>query len=105
MNSLGVMAWCATLIKRIVGPCFLKNASVTGESYRNMLTRYAFLRLRLLQQDYIFEHNGAPPHYSNRARDYLNSKRPENWIGKGGAAVCPPRAPNLTPCDFFVRAF
>jgi len=31
-----------------------------------------------------FQHNGAPPHNSRRARHYLNRKFPNAWIGRGG---------------------
>lgn len=101
-HSPSVMAWCAIAKTKVIGPYFFENGNVTGESYRNMLIHYAFPRFASLPDDYIFHQDGAPPHYSNRVRAYLDNKRPDNWIGRGGPVAWPPRSPDLTPCDFFL---
>ena len=102
MNSPSVMVWCAIGKEKVIGPYFFENENVNGENYRNMLINYAFPRFASLRRDYIFHQDGAPPHYSNRVRNYLNRKRPGNWIGRGGPVEWPPRSPDLTPCDFFL---
>ena len=102
MHSPSLMVWCAMSKERIIGPYFFENENVSGESYRNMLIHYAFPRLNNLRDDYIFQQDGAPAHYSNRVKAYLNNKRPNNWIGRGGPVAWPPRSPDLTPCDFFL---
>jgi hypothetical protein len=36
-------------------------------------------------------------------RDFLNVNFPGPWIGRGGPIACPPRSPDLTPLDIFLR--
>jgi len=31
-----------------------------------------------------FQHDGAPPHYTRRVREYLNASFPNRWLGRGG---------------------
>jgi len=33
----------------------------------------------------IFQHDGAPAHYSRRAREILDTRFPDRWIGRGSA--------------------
>ncbi|KAK3879568.1 hypothetical protein Pcinc_015855 [Petrolisthes cinctipes] len=48
----------------------------------------------------IFQHDGAPPHYSRQATQHFNQEFPERWIGRGGPHLWPARSPDLTPLDF-----
>ena len=48
----------------------------------------------------IFQHDGAPAHYSRLVTHHLNLTFPETWIGRGGHVQWPPRSPDLTPLDF-----
>ena len=84
-------------------PIFFENEIVNGKNYRNMLINYGLTRFAFLRRDYVFQQNGAPPHYSNRIRYHLNRKRPGNWIRRGGPVEWPPQSPDLIPCDFFLR--
>lgn len=102
LNSPSVMVWCAISKQRVIGPFFFENENVTGESYRNMLINYAFPRFERNLSDYIFMQDGASPHFSTRVRAYLNWKKPNYWIGRGGPVHWPARSPDLTPCDFFL---
>jgi len=47
-----------------------------------------------------FQHDGAPPHYTNRVRELLNKLFPNRWLGRGGPVAWPPRSPDLTPLDY-----
>ena len=47
-----------------------------------------------------FQHDGAPPHYTNRVRELLNELFPNRWLGRGGPVAWPPRSPVLTPLDY-----
>ena len=47
----------------------------------------------------IWQQDGAPPHYGQAVRDYLDDTFLE-WIGRRGTVEWPPRSPDLTPCDF-----
>ena len=104
LNSSGVMVWCTISKYGVIGPYFFNNQNVRGDTYRNMLIQYAFPKFAALRSDYIFQQDGAPPHYSNVVRAYLNNKRPNNWIGRGGPVSWPPYSPDLTPCDIFCGA-
>ena len=84
MHSQSVKLWCAIVKEKVIEPCFPENENVNGENYRNMLINYAFPRFASLRTDYIFHQDVALPHYSNQVRNYLNRKRPGNWIGRGG---------------------
>ncbi|XP_031330713.1 uncharacterized protein LOC116161496 [Photinus pyralis] len=64
----------------------------------------SFLVKQLSLQD------GAPPHWHNEVRDWLNLTVPYRWIGRKGPndRACfawPPRSPDLTPCDFYLWGF
>lgn len=82
-------------------PLFFENVNFTDASYRNMINHHAIPCFRLLQQKYIFHQDGASPYFANRVKDYLTTKRPCNWIERGGPVLWRPRSPDLTPCDFF----
>ncbi|KAJ4449981.1 hypothetical protein ANN_01388 [Periplaneta americana] len=55
-----------------------------------------------LINNFIFMQDGAPPHFSNHVRRYLNDTIPGRWIGRGGGEDqlhrrWPPKSPDLTP--------
>ena len=49
-----------------------------------------------------FMHDGAPPHFTRIARQYLNDHFPGKWIGRKGSVAWPPPSPGLNPIDFHV---
>ena len=49
-----------------------------------------------------FQHDGAPPHYTIRVREFLNEIFPNRWLGRGGPVAWPPRSPDLTPLDCYI---
>ncbi|GBM94082.1 hypothetical protein AVEN_135184-1 [Araneus ventricosus] len=51
---------------------------------------------------FIFQQDGAAPHWSTIVRDFLNRELPHRWIGRAGLddvplLPWPPRSPDLTP--------
>jgi len=59
----------------------------------------------------VFMHDGAPPHFSDSVRLWLNKRFPGRWIGRVGdkkrpevmpPIIWPPYSPDLTPCDFYL---
>ncbi|XP_036139970.1 uncharacterized protein LOC118644749 [Monomorium pharaonis] len=50
----------------------------------------------------IFQHDGAPAHFSRRVRDILDARFPDRWMGRGGPIAWPPRSPDLNVLDYFV---
>jgi hypothetical protein len=49
-----------------------------------------------------FMHDGAPPHFSIRVREFLDNMYPAWWIGRGGPTAWPPRSPDDNPADFYL---
>lgn len=45
--------------------------------------------------------DGAPAHYARAVREHSNENY-SPWIGRGGTVAWPPRAPDLTPLDYFL---
>ena len=76
---------------------------LTGRAYVDFLQNELLLleevplakRVRM-----VFQHDGAPAHYSRLVTHHLNLTFPEQRIGRGGHVQCPPRSPDLTPSDF-----
>ncbi|GBN72736.1 hypothetical protein AVEN_37053-1 [Araneus ventricosus] len=50
----------------------------------------------------IFQQDGAPPHYGNIVREFLDTTFPQRWIGRGAVLAWPPRSPDITPLDLLV---
>ena len=73
-NSPGIVIWCAISKTKIIGPFFFDEGRVTGDTYRDMLNRYAFPCFSELREDYIFMQDGASPNYAILVRKYLNGK-------------------------------
>ena len=49
-----------------------------------------------------FQHDRAPPHYTQHVREYLNESFPNRWLGRGGPVSWPPRSSDLTPLDYYL---
>ena len=96
------MFWCGLSKTKVIGPYEIENATVTGESYRNLLINRVFPRLASLREDYIFQQDGAAPQKASRVRAYLNRKTNNYWIVRQGPVDWPARSPDLTSCDFFL---
>lgn len=55
-----------------------------------------------VRQAMVFQHDGAPPHITRAVTNHLNRNFPDNWIGRNGPILWPPRSPDLTPLDYFL---
>ena len=82
---------------------------LTGGSYANVLQDelpelLENVPLQKRRQMY-YQHGGAPPHFSQVVRQYLNHKFPKRWIGRGGAQNWPSRSPDLNPLDYHVWGY
>jgi hypothetical protein len=69
--------WCALTSDSVTGPFFFEKATVTGASHLNMLRNYAITRI---SQWYFFQQDGAPPHYANTVKAFLNQQFPGKCI-------------------------
>lgn len=101
--------WAGIFGNSIVGPFFLPG-TLTGDMYLDLLENTIDPALTdiiennpgYVEAELIFQQDGAPPHYSQNVRNYLNTNFPGRWIGRRGAIEWPPRSPDLSPLDFFL---
>jgi hypothetical protein len=67
----------------------------------------SWLIAQLQEDNFIFQHDGASPHWHWEVRNCLDANLPRHWIGHATgdnmSLTCwPPQSPDLTPCDFFL---
>ncbi|KAJ4442309.1 hypothetical protein ANN_12177 [Periplaneta americana] len=90
-------------VPTIIGPYFFAEKTVTANTYLDMLQLYAVPQL---PDGAIFQQDGAPPHFANMVRTFLDEQFPARWIGRGSPYITwPARSPDLTPPDFFLWGF
>ena len=82
----------------VIRPFFFVENTINGNVYLDMVQNYAIPQI---PQGYVFQQDGAPPHFALDVSDHLNECFPQQWIGRGGPTAWPPRSPDLTPLDFF----
>jgi hypothetical protein len=123
-KSIGLNVWAAICSDGIIGPYFFHHPPLSGllpnfapcnvnmGNYTKLLENYFWPQFTDLPnpEDYLFMQDGAPPHYSHLARNWLNNRLPNQWIGRGTSTdlqkiIWPPRSPDLTPCDFFLWGY
>lgn len=104
-HQFSLNVWVGIVGDHLTGPFFLP-PRLTGEVYRHFLENELPLLLDdipyQLRLQMYFMHDGAPPHFSLVAREYLNTVYPNRWIGRGGPVSWPPRSPDLNSLDFFL---
>ena len=91
-------------VKLLYSPQFF-DGTVTGERYLDKLRNVIVPALKQ-QPDFnklYFQQDGAPSHYATAVRNLLDETFPDKWIGRRGPIEFPPRSPDITPMDFFVR--
>lgn len=100
--------WAGIFMGKIVGPFFFEQ-NLTGQLYLEMLEQQIVPRMREIAAESnlpfnqaFFQQDGAPPHYSLIARNFLSLVFPGRWIGRRGSIEWPPRSPDLTPLDFWL---
>ena len=53
----------------------------------------------------IYQQDGAPPHYANIVRGYLNDTFTNRWIGIAADRMWAPSSPDLVLLDYFAWGF
>lgn len=100
--------WAGIIDNYLIGP-FRLPRRLTGELYRHFLENELNTLLEDVPLDIIrrmyYMHDGAPAHFSRRARAYLQRRFGNRWIGRGGPIPWPPRSPDLNPLDFSFWGF
>lgn len=106
-NRFSINVWAGLIGNVFLGPHIIEG-NLTGEKYLDFLQHNLPQLLDELTQqqreDLIFQHDGAPPHFTNDVRTWLTENYP-TWIGRGGVVAWPPRSPDLNPLDFFVWGY
>jgi hypothetical protein len=69
--------WCALTHDGVIGPFFFVEQTVTSHSYLEMLQLYESPQLEEEDAEVIFQHDGAPPHYSASVREFLDATFPQ----------------------------
>lgn len=103
VNVPGLTVWAGVCSNGLIGPFFFEG-SVTGHNYTQMLQNEylpAMNNLVDINETWL-QQDGAPPHYSLEARNWLDMNFTHRWIGRRGKIEYPPRSPDLTPPDFFL---
>ena len=103
-----VNVWAGIVGGNIIGPFFF-NGHLNGQIYlqflQNELPRLlADLPVNIRNRMW-FQQDGAPAHFSRNVTDHLNENFGEEWIGRNGPVIWPPRSPDLTKLDFFLWGF
>jgi hypothetical protein len=94
---------CGIMCNIIIGQFFFAEKTVTGSSYLDMLQLYAFTQLGHLQPNVFFQHDGAPPHWSQDLQQALNATFPGHRTGQDDQRIGL-HIPNIMPLDCFCGA-
>jgi len=105
VNVFGAVSSC-----KVYGPFFFAKPTATGINYLDMLQQWLMPQLQKDSAIFIFQQDGAPPHIHFYVRAHLNANLTGHWIGRAShndsaLLTWPPRSPDLTPCDFFLRSY
>ncbi|XP_070518829.1 uncharacterized protein [Cardiocondyla obscurior] len=100
-----INVWAGLIDNHVIGPYFLP-PRLTGEFYEYFLdTELPGLLENIpltTRRNMIYQHDGAPAHWSRGLRRLLDARFRDRWIGRGGPIIWPPRSPDLTPLDYFL---
>jgi hypothetical protein len=100
--------WCGVIGDQLISS-YSFSQRLTGDIYTNFLQDElpALLEnvpLQTRRQMYN-QHDGAPLHFSQVIKQYLNHKFSNRLIGHGGAQNWPPWSPDLNPLDYHVWGY
>jgi hypothetical protein len=90
-------AWLGLHKNGVISPFFFMESTVTGHSYLDMLENFAVPHI---PPGFIFQQDGALPHFHRDVTTFLDETFPGRWVGRGGPTTWPPRSPDLTPLAF-----
>lgn len=92
-------------MSRVASNFNITNAShLLATSYKEMLQCNFIPQLRAdgVLGTVWWQQDGAPAHYAQTVRDYLNETFGDRWIGRGGPVHWPARSPDLNSLVFFL---
>nr|CAH7754259.1 unnamed protein product [Callosobruchus chinensis] len=105
-DSPKINVFCARTNRHVFGPFFFAE-NRNRHSLRRHVVEWLMPQLKEKVPDFVFQQDGAPPHWHNSVRDEHLLKR---WIGRAGVndlpfLMWPPRSSDLTPCDFYLWGY
>ena len=107
-DSPKVSVFCTISKNHVHGPFFFEG-NVTGNVYWQMLQNWLIDELIANEhEDFIYQQDGALPHWKLTVRAYLNENLPRIKHTGGENNVMlkwPPHSPDLIPCDFFLWGY
>lgn len=107
-HKFSVNVWVGIVGDSLLGPVFLPDR-LTGDAYVNFLRTDLIDCLDTLplnvRQNMWFMQDGAPPHFSLIAREYLTQAFHGKVISRGSPVAWPARSPDLNPLDFFLWGY
>lgn len=107
-HQFSLNVWLGVIDDYLIGPYFLP-IRLNGDAYCHFLEEelpQLFDDVPVqIRQELWFMHDGAPAHFSNNARRYLDEVYANRWIGRGGTQNWPARSPDLNPLDFCIWGF
>jgi hypothetical protein len=105
-NSPKINVWCAMSSDCIIGPYFFEE-NVNGKNYLEMLQNFFWpaIQNKRIASKIMFQQDGAPAHYANPVKKWLNERLPGRWIGRRGSIEWAARSPDMTPLDFFLWGY
>ena len=85
LNTLKIMVWAAVGGPEIIGTIFI-DENVSGTTYLQLLTEDFFPAFSSFPNasELLFVQDGAPQHWKQFVRGWLNENLPQRWIGRGG---------------------
>lgn len=104
-----VNVWGGIVGEHMVGPHFF-NGHLNGQMYLEFLANdlprlLQNLPLNIQARNMWLQQDGAPAHFLQQVRDFLNNEYENRWIGRGGPVRWPARSPDLTKLDFFLWGY
>lgn len=102
MKSAAIVCWA--MVSPKIGIHFrILRSTINGENYKDILTSTVIpIFKKRRNRDLIYQHDGAPSHFSRQVRDVLDKEIPHRWIGRGSSFPWPPRSPDLSVLDFWL---
>ena len=97
--------FCAISKEQVDGPFFFEG-NVNGDAYLHMHQNWPMDELTANEHgDFIFQQDGAPPHWRLTVQTYLDENVRGRWNGHAGDGdnvllKWSLHSPDMTPCDF-----
>jgi hypothetical protein len=85
-NSPKVNVYCAVSRSQVYGSFSFAENTANGINYLDVLQNWRMPQLTEHDNTFIFQQNGAPPHFHRSVFELLNATLANRWIRRAGAA-------------------